>query len=54
MRRTVLLLTVMAVGLMVVLGVAVRPTRVSRNTQPQGLRFRATLGEESKVELTLV
>jgi hypothetical protein len=30
------------------------PIRESRNTQPLGVRFRATLGEEPKVELALV
>ena len=29
-------------------------TRESRNTQPVGLRFRATLGREPKVEVVLV
>lgn len=28
--------------------------RESQNTQPLGVRFRATLGEEPKVELALV
>jgi hypothetical protein len=28
--------------------------REPRNTQPLGVRFRATLGEEPKVELALV
>ena len=31
-----------------------RGTCASRNTQPVGLRFRATLGGEPKIELTLV
>jgi hypothetical protein len=31
-----------------------RGIRESRNTQPLGVRFRATLGEEPKVELALV
>jgi hypothetical protein len=30
------------------------PTRKVRNTQPPALRFRATLGEETEVELALV
>jgi hypothetical protein len=33
---------------------AVRPIRESQNTQPLGVRFRAMLGEEPKVELALV
>ena len=35
-------------------GEATRRTRGSQNTQPPGLRFRATLGGESEVELALV
>jgi hypothetical protein len=29
-------------------------TRASRNPQPTGVRFHATLGEEPKMELTLI